>query len=231
MAHMLFGNLSVAPDAHPKLTIEPPSPFTRLIPIHHHPSQGHLGIGSKSRFKFRRQVKISRDRVFYDRNKPENKARMFSEVNSGSHDALEKIGGGGVESAQWMELVGNETDRIRPSFMGLLTDMNGGFPALLPGTGTHGWLPTMALTIQFFHPIPTASSPDHASRTVGLYVTSRFMVDPHGRHDTNVEVWTAPSNIDEGQVREGWRDKQVCLAVATQMALWKPSFSVSKPRL
>lgn len=33
------------------------------------------------------------------------------------------------------------------------------------------------------------------------------------------EVWTAPSNIGEGEEVQGWRDKQVCLAVSTQMAL------------
>jgi len=38
----------------------------------------------------------------------------------------------------------------------------------------------------------------------------------------NVEVWTAPSNIGEGEIGEGWRDKQVCLASATQMAITMP---------
>jgi len=104
----------------------------------------------------------------------------------------------------------------------------GGFPKLKLDQPVRGWLPTLALTIQFFHPIPPTSSPDHASRTVGLYVTSNFMVDPHGRHDTNVEVWTAPSSIGEGEVREGWRDKQVCLATASQMALAMPASLVRK---
>lgn len=43
-----------------------------------------------------------------------------------------------------------------------------------------------------------------------------------GRHDAHVEVWTAPSNIGEGTYVDNWRDHQVCLATATQMALTLP---------
>lgn len=48
------------------------------------------------------------------------------------------------------------------------------------------------------------------------------MTGPQGRHDAYVEVWTAPTNIGEGEIMEGWRDEQVCLATATQMALIIP---------
>ena len=78
----------------------------------------------------------------------------------------------------------------------------------------------MTLAIEFKFPIP--SSPDFSKRTVGLYSTGRFINDPYGRHDSCVEVWTSPSNIGEGEIVEGWRDKQLCLAVATQMALTVP---------
>jgi len=33
MAQMVFGNLTVAPGAHQSLTVEPPSPFARRLPI------------------------------------------------------------------------------------------------------------------------------------------------------------------------------------------------------
>lgn len=79
----------------------------------------------------------------------------------------------------------------------------------------------MTLAIEFKSPIPPASK-FHASRTVGLYSSGRFLNDPHGRHDAYVEVWTAPCNIGEGTEVEGWREHQVCLAVATQMALTIP---------
>ncbi len=45
------------------------------------------------------------------------------------------------------------------------------------------------------------------------------MNHPQGRHEGYVEIWTAPTNIGEGKPIDGWRDQQVCLAIATQMAL------------
>lgn len=79
----------------------------------------------------------------------------------------------------------------------------------------------MTLTIEFKFPIPSPSS-DHAARTVGIYSSARFMNDPQGRHDVSLELWTAPSGIGEGRETVGWRDKQVCLAISTQMALTIP---------
>jgi len=79
----------------------------------------------------------------------------------------------------------------------------------------------MTLTIEFKFPIPLPSS-DHAARTVGIYSSARFMNDPQGRHDVSLEIWTAPCDIGEGQETVGWRDKQVCLAISTQMALTVP---------
>jgi hypothetical protein len=75
----------------------------------------------------------------------------------------------------------------------------------------------MAITVEFKSPIPTSSC--YTSRTVGLYSSGRFINNPEGRHDAYVEVWTAP---EPGRETEGWRDKQICLAVSTQMALTVP---------
>jgi len=79
----------------------------------------------------------------------------------------------------------------------------------------------MTLAIEFKSPIPPPSK-FHASRTVGIYSSGKFINDPQGRHDAYVEVWSAPCNIGEGTEVEGWREHQVCLAVATQMALTIP---------
>jgi len=84
---------------------------------------------------------------------------------------------------------------------------------------TTSWFATMALSIEFKNKIPLPSSL-HADRTVGLYCCNRFMIA--GRHDAYVEVWTAPSNIGEGTYTDNWRDNQVCLATAMQMALTLP---------
>ena len=42
-----------------------------------------------------------------------------------------------------------------------------------------------------------------------------------GRHDVYTEVWTAPCGIGDltATVDPDWRDRQVCLVVANQMAL------------
>ena len=84
------------------------------------------------------------------------------------------------------------------------------------------WFPTVTLSIEFKNKIPPPSSSLHADRTVGLYSYGRFVTAPQGRHDAYVEVWTAPSNIGEGSEVDNWRDNQVCLAIATQMALTLP---------
>jgi len=76
------------------------------------------------------------------------------------------------------------------------------------------------MTVEFKARLP--SSQEYASRTVGLYCESRFLTDPHGRHNAHVEVWTAPSAIGQGKIEAGWRDKQYCIAVVDQMALTLP---------
>jgi hypothetical protein len=79
--------------------------------------------------------------------------------------------------------------------------------------------------MEFKSPIPISS--DFSRHTVGLYSSARFMNYPSDRHDAYVEIWTAPSNIGEGSDTKEWRDGQVCLAVATQMALSFSSDSTS----
>ncbi|OBZ76522.1 hypothetical protein A0H81_03491 [Grifola frondosa] len=72
-------------------------------------------------------------------------------------------------------------------------------------------------------PIPPASSPDHSPRTVALFSTGAFANDPQARHDTRVEVWTAPSDIGEGEERVGWREMQRCLAVMNTVMVVVPA--------
>ena len=59
------------------------------------------------------------------------------------------------------------------------------------------WFPTITLSIEFKTRIP--SSAEFSDRTVGLYSESRFLHDPHARHNARVEVWTAPSCIGQRQ--------------------------------
>ena len=83
------------------------------------------------------------------------------------------------------------------------------------------WVPTMVMTVEFKFPLPK-SWDGQSNRTVAVYSRGKFVNDPSGRHDSYAEVWTAPTNIGEGVEAGDWKDKQRCLAVATQMALVVP---------
>lgn len=85
------------------------------------------------------------------------------------------------------------------------------------------------MTIEFKFPIPKLDDPNHSQRTVAIYSSGKFMNDPQSRHDAYVEVWTAPSNIGEGEEKDGWKEHQRCLAVSTQMAILVP-FAVNEKR-
>lgn len=70
--------------------------------------------------------------------------------------------------------------------------------------------------------MPILGTPGIHPRTVGLYVRTGIMVE--GRHDVCAEVWTAPCGIGDSTtaVNPDWRDRQVCLVVANQMAMTMP---------
>ena len=81
----------------------------------------------------------------------------------------------------------------------------------------------MVMTIEFKFPLPKPDNPHCSQRTVASYARGKFINDPSGRHDTYIEVWTAPTNIGEGVESDGWQKHQRCLAVANQMALIVPA--------
>jgi len=151
-----------------------------------------------------------------------------NEINSPNRTNSSTIGGGGLEWGAWFEFT-DKNDIISNPSLAFLVDIFMNIPTLLPKSEkvglTTSWYPTMTLSIEFKNKIPLPSSSLHADRTVGLYSCGRFMTAPQGRHDGYVEVWTAPSNIGQqgsGVVVDNWRDNQVCLAIATQMALTLP---------
>jgi len=78
--------------------------------------------------------------------------------------------------------------------------------------------PTMTWTVKFYGRIPPRSK-DRTDTTTGLYTHAKSMVDPDSRTLLVTEWWTAPSNLAEGKVEEGWREKQVCLASSEQVAM------------
>ncbi|KAG5634440.1 hypothetical protein H0H81_001942 [Sphagnurus paluster] len=162
--------------------------------------------------KFRDHVVSAEDPHILEKNAPDHPSR--AEPSS--------IGGDGLQWGSWFGFNDKGTTITSPA-LAFLVDIFVSTPTLIPPSERLGlgksWFPTIALAIEFKAPIPRSST-KHSSHTVGVYSTGKFM--NAGRHDAWVEVWTAPCNVGEGSEIPGWREEQVCLAVATQMAYTVP---------
>ncbi|KAF9007563.1 thioesterase-like superfamily-domain-containing protein [Cyathus striatus] len=194
--HAIFGVNGPSPSDPIQLSLPPTSRYARHIPIYSHPSNPPPAKPLRDTWKFKGHVQLVEDTETLLKNEPDSPTRTSRST----------IGGGGLEWAAWFEFK-DEEDNITSRHE-------------KPGLKI-SWFPTVTMSIEFKAPIPPLS-PRHANRTVGLYSTGRFMGNPQAKHDAYVEVWTAPCNLGEGMPVEGWRDEQVCLAIATQMALMVP---------
>ena len=161
------------------------------------------------------------DPVWPSRNAPKVRETLFEHLAGG--DSSEKIGGGGVDEGRWTELTpssrGSDHNILRPSFWPAIADVTHTYPVLL-GAPVQ-WTPTMTWTVTFYGKIPPHSK-DRSDTTTGLYTHINSMVDPDSRQLLMTEWWTAPSDLAEGKVEEGWREKQVCLASSEQVAILVP---------
>ncbi|KAG8772591.1 hypothetical protein FRC15_002630, partial [Serendipita sp. 397] len=113
------------------------------------------------------------------------------------------LGGSGFVWGAWYEMV-DEEEVLSYSLVSFLADVS---PLLLPDSLASKreapyWVPTLAMSIDFKHHIPTpselASLPGVAPRTIGVLYTSKYLID--GRHDVVAEIWTAPSPIGQGYI-------------------------------
>ncbi|KAG9315955.1 thioesterase-like superfamily-domain-containing protein [Chiua virens] len=213
-AHLIFGDLSPSQPGQGQKVLAPPSPYARRVPLYSHPSTVSYDA-VKPPWARKMDIQMSVDAVLLSHNDPRSPTRTTAE----------SVGGGGTEWGAWWELL-QKDDKLTASSMPFFCDSISNMPALLPESepgsacGKHRWYATIAMTVEFKARIP--SSLKHSTRTVGVYCESRFQNDPEGRHNERVEVWTAPSEIGQGHVVEGWRDHQYCIAVADQMALMLP---------
>ncbi|KAF8551288.1 hypothetical protein OG21DRAFT_1418285, partial [Imleria badia] len=213
-AHLLFGDLSPSQPGQQQRVLAPPSPYARRVPLYSHPSTVSYDA-RRPRWMTNMQTHLSADTVLLSHNDPSSTTRTTAE----------SVGGGGVEWGAWCEL-SHKDDKLTTASMPFFCDTFLNLPSLLPESepGSAGrkrsWFPTITMTVEFKARIP--SSDNHSIRTVGLYSESRFQNEPEGRHNVRVEVWTAPSQIGQGDVTQGWRDDQYCIAVADQIALMLP---------
>ncbi|KAG6917054.1 hypothetical protein DXG01_004026 [Tephrocybe rancida] len=212
--HQIFGTNSNSPSSSghpPGLTLAPTSSYARRIPLYTHPSNGVVRPG-RSVWKFQPYIALAPDPNILEKNAPGHPNR----TNAAS------VGGEGLEWGAWLTFQ-DKRDEVTPTSLAFLVDIFTNLPGLMPPSERPGlglsWFPTIALAVEFKAPIPQPS-PAHAKRTVGLYSSGKFLND--GRHDAYVEVWTAPCDIGEGREVTGWREKQVCVAIATQMASITP---------
>lgn len=211
-AHAIFGLNARTPDD-PNPILAHPSPYARRTPLFIHPSQGTFtDLGPI--WTFQNNVSWAFDHTLIAQNAPSHPSRV----------SPPDIGGTGLEWGGYLQF-NTPSERLSSTYIPFLVDMFQGLPNLLPPdfgyVEDQSWFPTMTLAVQFNVPMSSLSPEKHSMRTVGLYSDGRFL-NPQGRHDVYVEVWSAPSNIGEGTIKEGWRDEQVCLASATQMALVVP---------
>ncbi|KAJ7213925.1 thioesterase-like superfamily-domain-containing protein [Mycena pura] len=215
--HLIFGTLSPVV----RLGLSPTSGYARRHPLHVHPS---IAVPTRMQqlWSFAHRVRWARDPDLRAHNRPDGPAR----THSGS------VGGGGLPWGAWFQLV-DPAARITPAAIAFLVDTFPNLPNLLPRAERGGivdgetWFPTVTMGIEYKAPIPPPSA-THAARTVGLYASGTFWGEPQGRHDCYVEVWTAPSELEEGAPRDGWRESQFCLATSTQMALCLPMSANTK---
>lgn len=219
--HMIFGHNGPAVGDEVLLTLNPPSPYARRVPLHCHPSEAPKQR-KREGWTFKDHIELTEEPKIQDRNHPDHPSRTNNTT----------VGGGGTEWGAWLGFSGKDEMLTSPA-LAFMVDMFANTPTMLPRSERKGlstsWFPTVTLSIEFKAPIPKPSE-FHASRTVGLYSTGKFIGHPQGRHEAYVEAWTAPTNIGEGKPVDGWRDKQICLAVSTQMSLAIPFDEVRADR-
>ncbi|GJJ09232.1 hypothetical protein Clacol_003454 [Clathrus columnatus] len=203
MSHLIFKASPI--NSNPELTLLPPSPLARQIPLRIHPSA--MSLKPIRGVRHHELAHWAEDPSFAESNLAKFKARAPG-------------GEGVIEWGAWVQFI-DPSEYIKESTLPFLADTVQNLPVLLPeamGRLNVGWCPTMVLSVEYKSKLLNDDS--ISKRTVGIYARSTFMHE--GRHDVYAEVWTAPCNVGEGIEVEDWREKQVCLAIGQQVALTLP---------
>lgn len=221
---LLYGKLSVAkhpygsfPATRNQLTLAHPSGLSRRCPISIHPSKCSTTPFERP-YTFKKHLIQAIDPYYVA--KMERLASLEHAGNAESGD----LGGGIFEWGGWYEMV-DEGDIITPPLISFLGDVS---PLLLPQSiaakrEVPMWVPTLGLSIDFKYHVPAPGEiiPGIAKRTVGIFFTSKFLIE--GRHDVTAEIWTAPSAIGQGVEEPGWQDRMFCMALVNQSATSAPA--------
>lgn len=124
----------------------------------------------------------------------------------------------GLLTGTWVHLREPPEVKLSPAYIPFFVDMIQPPWDVLPEEYTKGrkfWYPSLSITIEFKCRLPLSS--DYASHTLGVFGRKRHLQD--GIWSDSTEIWSAPSNLgDQAKVDEKWREKMVCVAVASQVA-------------
>lgn len=198
-SYLIFQKSFINSDSKHTLPSWPTSPLSRGIPLRLYSSMCRLtaldGLLTGT------VIGASEDQMFTISNM--KKARGESST----------VGEGGLEWAAWVQFLGPTEEVKHYHFLKTLLEV---FAKNLEAECR--LVPYHVLSLEYKSPIPDTDT--ISKRTVGIYSRCTFMLG--GRHDVYVEIWSAPSNIGEGYEIEGWKEKQVCLAISNQMALSVP---------
>ncbi|KAH8109376.1 hypothetical protein DFH11DRAFT_1691196 [Phellopilus nigrolimitatus] len=201
-ARFIFGLLSPIKTAasefiEPK-ALNPPSP----TPLH-------------AVWNFKKYISGKEDKVLTNMNRPENR-KFLSHSTAGVGAETTRLNG--QREPPGLEFGATPASDIVKPLPGLLPSEENplqgktSVPLSTPNAGL--WYAALTLSIEFKTPLRLYDFDPQQSfshDTVGLYSLGRFMQDPLGRRETYVEV--------KG---EDWREKQQCLAIATQTAICVP---------
>ncbi|KAG8902925.1 hypothetical protein FRB99_003951 [Tulasnella sp. 403] len=194
-----YGNLSSS-GADPGPTL--PAAYSPECPMHTHPaasavSKPHWAQNFCTRYEW------SEDPFFY-----QEMARSVA-----SKGRVE----GGMKWGAWIHL--KEEQEITPAHVPIFADLTRMPWDVLPaefGQKGRWWLPTLTFSLEFKCKLPGLES--FAPTTLGAFGWKRHL--QNGRWNDSFELWTAPCGIGEKQkVDEKWREKMVCVAVGSQVAL------------
>ena len=93
------------------MTLEPPSPFARRIPLHHHPRDATIKP-LPGKMGYAQHLTWAPDPTVLARNAADSPSRAFTGG----------IGGGGFEWGGWMQLK-DPKERITPAFLTFIADV------------------------------------------------------------------------------------------------------------
>ncbi|KAG8940910.1 hypothetical protein FRC04_004893 [Tulasnella sp. 424] len=129
----------------------------------------------------------------------------------------------GMTCGAWIELHEKPDVQMSASWIPLFVDMPETTWKLLPKdvSGAVRWWPTsVSIVIEFKCRLPLPSQ--YAPHTLGVFTLKHHL--DNGLWNDSSEVWSAPSALADAnaKVDERWREKMVCVAVATQVASLAP---------